>query len=129
LEHKCSTRNRQGLTWWYAKFATPDGDNPIALDITGLAKGFAYVNGHGLGRYWNITAGGNFPSCEAIVTSCNYRGAYDPSRCTCDCGVPSQQYYHIPRDWLFPTGKDNDLILIEELGAGDLSTVNIVGRT
>jgi hypothetical protein len=117
------------LTWWYGQFPTPSGQGPLALDITGLGKGFAYVNGHGLGRYWNITASGSCPSCTNIDNSCNYRGTYSPNHCTCDCGVPSQRYYHIPRDWLVAVGSQNNLILIEEIGAYNLGAVAIVSRT
>jgi len=127
-----NTNAQQGmnkpLTWWRAQFPTPAGSTPLALDMTGLGKGFAYVNGHGLGRYWNITAGGNCPSCANIDSSCNYRGNYSPGKCSCDCGVPSQRYYHVPRDWLAAAGGSNDLILIEEVGAADLGTVNLVTR-
>jgi len=114
------------LTWWRAQFPTPAGSDPLALDMTGLGKGYAYVNGHGLGRYWNITAGGNCPSCANIDSNCDYRGNYSAGKCSCDCGVPSQRYYHVPRDWLV-TGS-NELILIEEVGAFDLGSVNLVTR-
>lgn len=127
-----NTNAQQGLnrplTWWFAQFPTPSGTGGLALDITGLGKGFVYVNGHGVGRYWNITASGSCPSCATIDANCNYKGTYSPGRCVCDCGVPSQQYYHIPRDWLAAVGSQNNLILIEEVGAHDLGTVNIVSR-
>jgi len=113
------------LTWWYATFATPEGNEPLALDMTGLGKGYAYVNGHGIGRYWNITAGGGCPACSEIQGKCDYRGNYNPGKCSCDCGVPSQRYYHVPRDWLAASGGSNKLVLIEEMGAYDLSKVNI----
>jgi len=128
-----SSNTQQGLgkplTWWYAKFPTPSGTGPLALDMTGLGKGFAYVNGHGLGRYWNITASGSCPSCANINNSCDYKGTYSPSHCNCDCGVPSQRYYHVPRDWLAAVGSQNNLILIEEIGAYNLGAVSIVSRT
>jgi len=119
---------KKPLTWWYGQFATPSGNGPLAIDITGLTKGYAYVNGHGIGRYWNIIAGGNCPSCADIDKSCDYRGNYSPGHCDCDCGVPSQQYYHVPRDWLVSSGMNN-LILIEESGASNPNTVSIVSRT
>jgi len=114
------------LTWWKATFPTPSGDGPLALEFKGLDKGFAYVNDQGIGRYWNVNAGGNFPSCSEIESKCDYRGNYNPGKCDCDCGVPSQQYYHVPRDWLQPAGGTNTLVLIEEVGASDVSQVNLV---
>ena len=42
------------------------------------------------------------------------------------CGKPSQQLYHIPPDALLPAGAaSNLLVLFEELGATDLSTVQV----
>jgi len=114
------------ITWWRTSFPTPAGSNTLALDLSGLTKGFAYVNGNGIGRYWNIIAGGNCPLCSEIDAHCNYRGNYGPDNCKCDCGIPSQRYYHVPRDWLAPNGGSNSLVLIEELGAQDLSKVQLV---
>lgn len=33
-------------------FDAPDGDDPIALRMTGMQKGVIWVNGINLGRYW-----------------------------------------------------------------------------
>jgi hypothetical protein len=114
------------LTWWRATFATPPGVLPLAFDFTGLGKGYAYINGNGVGRFWNITAAGSCAACADLV--CDYRGVYFPEKCQCDCGVPSQQYYHVPRDWLQPVGSPtpNLLVLVDELGATNPATVGIV---
>jgi hypothetical protein len=77
------------LTWYRSTFAlepavlTADAD--FRIDAQGLGKGSLFVNGHGLGRFWNI---------EAENT-----------------GQPSQRYYHVPRTWLKP---HNSLILFDE---------------
>ena len=58
------------LTWYAMKFANPkEGANhlPISLDLGGMGKGFAWVNGNGIGRYWNIISDGE-------CTFCNYNG-------------------------------------------------------
>lgn len=117
------------LTWWRTSFSTPSGSSPLALDMTGVGKGFAYINGHGLGRYWNIIASGNCPLCSDIDKHCDYRGAYGPGQCQCDCGIPSQRYYHVPRDWLAPGTGTNNLVILDELGASDLSKVKLVTRS
>jgi len=113
------------LTWWKASFSTPSGRLPLAVDLAGAGKGFFYVNGNGGGRYWNITASGNCPSCETVNNDCDYVGAYNPGRCRCDCGLPSQNLYKIPREWLKSTG-ENDLVLIEELGITDFGKIAIM---
>jgi len=111
------------LTWFKASFdlptaLTPAGvmPPPFALDMSGMNKGAVWVNGHHLGRYYLIIAGGD---CSA----CSYIGNYDPGRCRSGCGEPSQQYYHVPPDWLKP--KDNLVIIFEEFG-GDPREVRFV---
>jgi len=114
------------ITWWYATFPTPAGNsNAVVLDLSGLGKGYVYVNGNGIGRYWNVTAPGNCPPCSEI--QCDYRGYYKADKCPCDCGLPTERYYHVPRDWLVPIGGgQNKLVLFEEMGASDVSKVDIV---
>jgi len=40
--------------WWEAEFAKPSVPGPFFLVTEGLSKGQAYLNGHALGRYWEI---------------------------------------------------------------------------
>jgi len=117
-----SAGKNQPLTWWRASFDLPSATpgTPFALDMTGMNKGFVWVNGHGLGRYYMIIGNGG-GSC-----SCDYAGSFGPGKCRVDCGKPSQQYYHVPRDWLNPT--NNLVVFFEEIG-GDPSTVELVART
>ena len=58
-----------------------------------MNKGFVWVNGHGIGRYWQIEAKGN---CSA----CHYAGEFTPNKCRVGCGEPTQRYYHVPWEWL-----------------------------
>ncbi|KAG9154970.1 hypothetical protein Leryth_012154 [Lithospermum erythrorhizon] len=89
------------MSWYKTTFKTPLGKDPVVADFEGLGKGFAWVNGHNIGRYWpaylaDPDACSNDP--------CDYRGAYDNNKCV----------YHVPRDWL---NKDvNELVLFEEIG-------------
>ncbi|KAG1360978.1 putative protein MCM10 [Cocos nucifera] len=69
-------------------FDMPRGHDPVALDMTGMGKGLAWVNGNCIGRYW-----------------VSYLSPL---------GEPSQSVYHVPRGWLKP--KDNLLVIFEEHG-------------
>ena len=42
------------LKWFRTSFVTPSCSSsyPIVLNATGLNRGYAYVNGHNIGRYW-----------------------------------------------------------------------------
>ncbi|CEM10807.1 unnamed protein product [Vitrella brassicaformis CCMP3155] len=129
------------IVWYKAEI---DIDEAIDMDGTkyyltlfdedghgGLLKGSAFVNGHALGRYWNITSqGSDWPvgssSVKAdIVQEARRRrslssgpreGGPDPSRL---------QTYHVPPDWLVE-GK-NTLVVFEEIG-GDPRSVTITRR-
>ena len=68
------------------KFTAPAGDDPVAIDFTGMGKGEAWVNGQSIGRYWPT----NLAPQSGCVNSCNYRGAYSASKCLKKCGQPSQ---------------------------------------
>lgn len=80
-----------------------------------MNKGFIWVNGRGLGRYWMINATGT-------CSQCDYRGAFDPKKCRVGCNSPSQSLYHIPEDWMKP--HNNLLIIFEEVG-GDPTSISI----
>ncbi|KAH9296776.1 hypothetical protein KI387_028458 [Taxus chinensis] len=73
---------------WQTEFTAPKGDNAVALDLSTMSKGQAWVNGHHIGRY--------FPSFKAPTDgcsdSCDYRGTYSPANCATNCGKPSQEW-------------------------------------
>ena len=91
----------RSLTWYRATFpqlSLPStGLYAVLLDLTGMGRGHAFVNGHDIGHYWLIEGGSS--------------------------GHPTQWLYHIPQDWL--VDGDNSLTLIEELG-GDPTAVQVV---
>ncbi len=100
------------LRWWRTTFARPAGDTPLALDLTGMNKGLAWLNGRCIGRYW-LTPGSAASQpwlIEAIEDTA--------------IGAPTQRYYHLPLEWLRDT---NTLVLFEELG-GDPSNIRICAR-
>ncbi|GLJ35538.1 hypothetical protein SUGI_0714570 [Cryptomeria japonica] len=106
--------NNTALIWYRTEFNAPKGNNAVALDLTTMSKGQAWVNGHHIGRY--------FPSFKAPTDgcsdTCDYRGTYSPTNCITGCGKSCQEWYHVPRSWLHPT--NNVLVLLEEIG-GDPS--------
>ncbi|KAI3519199.1 hypothetical protein L1887_08226 [Cichorium endivia] len=109
----------QPLTWHKAYFNEPDGDDPLALDMSSMGKGQVWVNGQSIGRYWTAYATGD---CQR----CHYTGTYRPTKCQTGCGRPTQRWYHVPRSWLKPTG--NLLVLFEELG-GDPTRILLAKRS
>lgn len=113
------------MTWYKTSFKTPSGIDPVALDLQGMGKGQAWVNGQSIGRFWPSFIAGN-DSCSA---TCDYRGAYNPSKCVGNCGNPSQRWYHIPRSFL--SGDNNTLVLFEEIGGNpqQVSVQTITIRT
>uniref|UniRef100_M4CGN7 beta-galactosidase n=1 Tax=Brassica campestris TaxID=3711 RepID=M4CGN7_BRACM len=94
-----------------ATFKAPLGNDPVVVDLLGLGKGTAWVNGNNIGRYWPA-----FISSEnGCAAKCNYRGPYHAEKCLTNCGEPTQRWYHVPRSFLNAEG-DNTLVLFEEMG-------------
>jgi len=70
------------------------------LDMSSMMKGSVWCNGFHLGAYWLIhDAHGNY----------------------------SQQYYHVPRDYLFPQGQVNSFVVLEEWG-GKPESISLIQR-
>lgn len=105
------------MTWYKTTFKAPLGTDPVAVDLQGLGKGMAWVNGHSLGRYWPSFLAEDGCSAEP----CDYRGSYDNNKCVTNCGQPTQRWYHVPRSFI--NDGENSLVLFEEFG-GNPSLVN-----
>lgn len=112
----------QPMIWYKTNFDAPSGSDPVALNLFGMGKGVAWVNGKSIGRYWPSY----IASQGGCTDSCDYRGAYSSSKCLTNCGQPSQKLYHVPRSWIQPTG--NVLVLFEELG-GDPTQISFMARS
>ncbi|KAK9937828.1 hypothetical protein M0R45_014596 [Rubus argutus] len=98
------------FVWYKTIFKAPLGTDPVVVDLRGLGKGHAWVNGQSIGRYWtSYNADEN--GCTA---TCDYRGTYSDKKCLTNCGKPSQRWYHIPRSFL--QADNNALVLFEEFG-------------
>ncbi|XP_075673897.1 beta-galactosidase 7-like isoform X1 [Castanea sativa] len=108
----------RNFTWYKATFKAPLGTDPIVLDLQGMGKGFAWVNGFNIGRYWP-TYIADEDGCDVEV--CDYRGSYDSSKCLTNCGQATQRWYHVPRSLI--KDDENTLVLFEEFG-GNPSLVN-----
>ncbi|XP_022972701.1 beta-galactosidase 7-like [Cucurbita maxima] len=101
----------QNFVWYKTTFQTPSGSEAVIVDLMGMGKGHAWVNGLSIGRYWP-----SYLSIEnGCSSSCDFRGAYSDGKCATNCGKPTQRWYHIPRSYLNCEG-ENTLILFEEFG-------------
>ncbi|KAG6589973.1 Beta-galactosidase 7, partial [Cucurbita argyrosperma subsp. sororia] len=107
FEHKSIGRR---MAWFKTNFKTPSGVDPVVLDLQGMGKGHAWVNGQSIGRFWPSFIASNDNCSE----TCDYRGAYESNKCLGNCGNPTQRWYHIPRSFL--SSDTNTLILFEEIG-------------
>ncbi|GFY98543.1 beta-galactosidase 15 [Actinidia rufa] len=106
------------MTWYKTTFKAPLGTDPVVLNLQGMGKGLAWVNGQSIGRYWpSFIAEEDGCSNEA----CDYRGAYQNNKCVSNCGQPTQIWYHVPRSFI--PEDVNTLVLFEEFG-GNPSLVN-----
>ncbi|CAL4963327.1 unnamed protein product [Urochloa decumbens] len=113
--HNSSIPVNRPFTWYKTTFAAPAGQEAVVVDLLGLNKGTAWVNGNSLGRYWPSYTAAEMDGCHV----CDYRGKFkaegDGIRCLTGCGEPSQRYYHVPRAFL-RAGEPNTLVLFEEAG-------------
>jgi hypothetical protein len=82
-----------------AAFATPgvEVNATLNLDATGLSRGRFFVNGFDLGRYWSKACGSDM----------------------------CQRYYSIPFDLLLPGEGANALVLLDEMGAPNVSAISL----
>ena len=84
----------------------------VALKMSSMGKGQLWVNGHALGRYWDVTS-------NSMCESCDYSGGFYDHKCLHNCGEPSQSYYHVPYDWLLDSknqSQETEIVVFEEKG-------------
>ncbi|RLN22391.1 beta-galactosidase precursor [Panicum miliaceum] len=95
--HNSSIPVNRPFTWYKTTFAAPAGEEAVVVDLLGLNKGAAWVNGNSLGRYWPSYTAAEMDGCHV----CDYRGKFkaegDGIRCLTGCGEPSQRFYHVAR--------------------------------
>ncbi len=91
------------VRWFRTEFAHCSKNNtPIALTLTGMSKGFAWLNGQPLTRFWLLDA------ATAKTPEIFLNWIVDDSR-----PGPTQHQYRIP-SWMLR--QHNELILVDELG-------------
>jgi hypothetical protein len=107
----------------------------FVLDMSSMGKGFVWVNGHSLGRFWNITSklpdapSNPYPPSPIPLDGaaeerqpCDYAGVFYADKCRNGPeGTLTQRYYHVPADWLVFEGDNNSpmentIVVFEELG-------------
>ncbi len=102
------SRKQTPLRWYKASFTVSceelSDSAPWAVCAAGLKKGFIWVNGTGLGRYWQI------PSPQ---TEPDYRFGNEYV-VPVGFGKPPQIFYHIPREVM---RKRNTIVIFDEEGA------------
>ena len=127
--------------------STEFGQVAYALDLGSMGKGHVWINGHALGRYWNITSSlpttptnpypkpddplvmermpARDPTMVDAEQKCDYAGPFFQDKCRDGpIGEKTQQYYHVPRLWLNKDA-ENVAVLFEEEG-GQLDKVRLV---
>ena len=75
------------IFWHFqATFDSPQGNDPLALDMNTMGKGEIWINGNSIGRHWP----GNkaFGTCQ----QCSYAGFFYENKCLYGCGQPSQRW-------------------------------------
>ncbi|XP_041002890.1 beta-galactosidase-like [Juglans microcarpa x Juglans regia] len=77
---------RRPLTWYKTAFDAPQGNEPLALDMSSMGKGEVWINGQSIGRHW--AANKAYGSCG----TCSYTGYYNEKKCQSDCGSSSQRW-------------------------------------
>ncbi|MFQ6671024.1 hypothetical protein Gotur_035698 [Gossypium turneri] len=98
------------MVWYKTEFKAPPGTDPVVVDLQGMGKGHAWINGNSIGRFWPA----RITDSNGCGTECDYRGKYNERKCLSNCGNPSQRWYHVPRSFL--NDDNNTLILFEEMG-------------
>lgn len=75
-----------------AEFRAPNGSESVIVNLGSMGKGQAWINGESIGRYWPLYTS---PQDECSEP-CDYRGPYNPSKCTTQCGEGTQIWYSLP---------------------------------
>ncbi|KAM7517559.1 hypothetical protein LguiB_016521 [Lonicera macranthoides] len=77
------------MIWYKTTFKAPLGNDPVVVDLLGLGKGEAWINGRSIGRYWPSYLAEE-DGCSA--EPCDYRGSYSDKKCVTNCGQPTQRW-------------------------------------
>ncbi|GMI39439.1 hypothetical protein TeGR_g2538 [Tetraparma gracilis] len=98
------------LSWYSLKFDAPAAlPSALALDLSSMGKGAAYINGNMLGRFWDKAAPAD--GCD-VCDELAYSKSYAAEDCRTGCGEMSQRYYKVPTEWLVKG--ENEVVLFQE---------------
>ncbi|KAF8779431.1 hypothetical protein HU200_002701 [Digitaria exilis] len=68
VSHEYRSSGDGQLVLLNATFATPAGNDPVALNLVGMGKGEVWINGESIGRYWvSLEAPSSNPSQSLLV--------------------------------------------------------------
>ncbi|KAL2912449.1 Beta-galactosidase 7 [Polyrhizophydium stewartii] len=101
-------------------------DHPMlsfALYTGSLERGEVWVNGHSIGRFDNSVKSTWSNKCNE---GCDYRWDTTFNVCRTNCGKPSQEYLHVPADWLLNNGNADPQITLFDQRGSDPRTVYLV---
>ncbi|KAH7284849.1 hypothetical protein KP509_34G073600 [Ceratopteris richardii] len=109
----------RSLTWYKTTFDAPESKTPLALDLSTMGKGQAWINGKSIGRYW--------PSRKINGDNCSFSPEANEIEMIQSnvCAESTQRWYHVPLSLIKSTG--NLLVLFEEVG-GDPTGITLVTR-
>ncbi|KAJ3060440.1 hypothetical protein HDU98_003585, partial [Podochytrium sp. JEL0797] len=102
--------------------STAEPITTFVLNLSTMTRGLAFVNGHAVGRYWNLAA-----TCPKAGLPCRYPDSAVDGGETCaeGCGYASQGWYHVPVAWVVEGEWDDvEVVLVEESG-GDPGGVGV----
>ncbi|CAN6576717.1 unnamed protein product [Malus baccata var. baccata] len=106
--------------WYKTNFKTSLLPDLVVVDLKGLGKGHAWVNGYSIGRFWSSYK----TECDD-TSSCDYRGAYGADKGATNCAESTQRCFGSFK--IRPSPKENTLVLVEEIGGNPYSiTIQIV---
>ncbi|ORY47773.1 hypothetical protein BCR33DRAFT_764157 [Rhizoclosmatium globosum] len=89
----------------------------VILHLGSMTRGVAFVNGHAVGRHWNLTA-----VCEAAVP-CKFPDSASTGgeSCAVGCGYASQSWYNVPTAWIVESEFDDvEVVVFDEFGGDPL---------
>lgn len=79
---------KEPFTLYQATFHPPMGNEPVVLDLQGIRKGMAWVNGNNIEQFWLS----DIPFDKFM--QCDQRGEFDTKRaCKTICGEPAQRWF------------------------------------
>ncbi|KAJ3089277.1 hypothetical protein HK102_006774 [Quaeritorhiza haematococci] len=108
----------------FASLDNSPGHMSFVLFLGSMGRGHAWVNGNAIGRYWDIRASStgcvdNNGGDVDANGQCRWEGGFYPDKCRIGCGKPTQEFYHVPVDWVFVSDDgdgDVEVALLEERG-------------